>query len=192
MNIRTPAPRELQPTNFEFSETNLANAHNIIKKYPINRQASAVIALLFLAQKQHQNWLPIPAIEYVGNLLAMPYIRVFEVATFYSMFNLAPVGKYHLQICGTTPCWLKGAEDIKELCYSKLGIKIGQTTPDQVFTFTEVECLGACANAPVVQINDDYYEDLTKENFAQLLDDLKNNRPVKIGSQTGRKCSEPK
>lgn len=191
MNIRTPALKELQPESFEFSKTNLANAHDIIKNYPSGRQASAVIALLFLAQKQHQNWLPIPAIEYVANLLSMPYIRALEIATFYSMFNLSPVGKYHLQICGTTPCWLKGAENIKQICYSKLGIKMGQTTLDQLFTVTEVECLGGCSNAPVVQINDDYFEDLTIENFGQLLDDLKNNRPVKIGSQIGRKCSEP-
>ena len=155
-----------------------------IAKYPPGRQASAVLALLWRAQKQNDYWLPRPAIEMVARMLDLPSIRVLEVATFYSMFNLAPVGRYHVQLCGTTPCMLCGAEEIKEVWRQRIGER--PCDGRRRFSWVEVECLGACCNAPMVQINDDYYEDLTPENFAKLLDDLAAGRPVKTGSQTGR------
>ena len=161
-----------------------------IAKYPPGRQASAVIALLWRAQKQNDYWLPKPAIEKVAEMLDMPNIRVLEVATFYTMFNLEPVGRYYVQLCGTTPCMLRGAEDIKDVLRKRVGAP-GHVTADGLFSWSEVECLGACCNAPMVQINDDYYEDLTPENFAKLLDDLAAGRPVKTGSQIGRVSSEP-
>ncbi|MEK6734112.1 MAG: NADH-quinone oxidoreductase subunit NuoE [Pseudomonadota bacterium] len=191
MSRRRPAPKELQPESFAFTEDNLKQALSHIAKYPEGRQASAVLALLDLAQRQHNNWVPMTAVDYVANLLKMPAIRVFEVVTFYTMFNLAPVGKYHIQLCGTTPCWLRGAEKIKETCKKKLKINLGETTDDGKFTLSEVECLGACANAPMVQINDDFFEDLTEESMIKLIDDLSNNKKTKLGSQTGRVSSEP-
>ena len=188
MSIRRLADK--QPESFAFTPDNAAWAKKEIAKYPEGRQASAVIALLWRAQKQNSYWLSRPAIEVVGNMLDMPYIRVLEVATFYTMFNLAPVGRFHVQLCGTTPCMLCGAEAIKQVCHDKIGDP-GQRTVDGVYSWVEVECLGACCNAPMVQINDDYYEDLTPENFAQLLDNLAAGRPVTVGSQTGRAASEP-
>jgi NADH-quinone oxidoreductase subunit E len=161
-----------------------------IAKYPEGRQASAVIPLLWQAQKQHNYWLPKPAIEKVAELLDMPYIRVLEIATFYTMFNLEPVGRYFIQMCGTTPCMLRGSDDIKAVLERRVGPQ-RKVSADGNFAWLEVECLGACCNAPMVQINDDYYEDLTAENFEKLLDDLAAGRPVRIGSQTGRRTSEP-
>ncbi|MCT4635503.1 MAG: NADH-quinone oxidoreductase subunit NuoE, partial [Rickettsiales bacterium] len=161
-----------------------------IAKYPQGRQASAVIPLLEIAQKQNDNWLPIAAMEHVAEILEMPQIRVMEVATFYTMFNLSPVGKHHIQLCGTTPCWLRGAEDIKNLCKKKLKIDLGDTTKDKLFTLSEVECLGSCANAPMIQINDDFYEDLDVKSMTKILDDLTQGKKVKKGSQIGRKSSE--
>jgi NADH-quinone oxidoreductase subunit E len=149
-----------------------------------------VLALLWRAQKQNGYWLPRAAVEKVAAMLDMPNIRVLEVATFYTMFNLAPVGRHYVQVCGTTPCMLSGSDDIKAVCRKRIGEQ-GQVTPDGVFCWIEVECLGACCNAPMVQINDDYYEDLTPESFARLLDDLAMGRPVRTGSQTGRVSSEP-
>ena len=149
-----------------------------------------MLALLWRAQKQNGYWLPRPAIEKVAEMLEMPKIRVLEVATFYTMFNLAPVGRYYVQLCGTTPCMLCGAEEHQGGLRKRVG-EPGHVTADGMFSWDEVECLGACCNAPMVQINDDYYEDLTPENFAQLLDDLAAGRPVKTGSQTGRVSSEP-
>ena len=145
---------------------------------------------MWKAQAQHDYWLPKPAIEKVADILGMPYIRVLEIATFYSMFNLEPVGRHFVQLCGTTPCMLRGAEDIKKVCERKIGPQ-RQVSGDGNFAWLEVECLGACCNAPMVQINDDYYEDLTPESFEKLLDDLAAGRPVKKGSQTGRVASEP-
>lgn len=191
MSARKFASRDQQPKAFEFSEENIKKANQHIKKYPEGRQASAVLPLLDLAQRQHDNWLPIAAIEYVANILSMPVMRVMEVASFYTMFNLSPVGKYHIQLCGTTPCWLRGAAEIKEACKNKLKIDLGQTTKDGVFSLIEVECLGACANAPMVQINDDFYEDLTPDSIEKIIDDLSSGKEVKKGSQTGRKSSEP-
>ena len=179
-----------QPTSFEFTPENSAWAERELTKYPPNRQASAVLALLWRAQKQSGYWLPRAAIEKVAAMLDMPKIRVLEVATFYTMFNLAPVGRLYVQVCGTTPCMLSGSDDIKAVCRKRIGEQ-GHVTPDGVFSWIEVECLGACCNAPMVQINDDYYEDLTPESFASLLDDLAMGRSVKTGSQIGRVSSEP-
>ncbi len=172
MSNRKPAPKELQPNTFAFTEQNHKLAEKHIAKYPEGRQASAVLPLLDLAQRQHDNWLPLAAIEHVAEILSMPVIKVMEVATFYTMFNLAPVGKYHIQVCGTTPCWLRGAAEIKDLCKKKLDIDLGETSKDRIFSLCEVECLGACANAPVVQINDDYYEDLDATAMEKILDDF--------------------
>jgi len=188
MSVRRLA--EEQPESFEFTPENKAWAEREIAKYPPGRQPSAVISLLWRAQKQCGYWLPRPAIEKVAATLGMPNIRVLEVATFYTMFNLAPVGRYYVQLCGTTPCALRGAEDIKAVLRKRIG-EPGEVTPDGMFSWCEVECLGACCNAPMVQINEDYYEDLTPENFHKLLDDLAAGRPVKRGSQIGRVSSEP-
>jgi NADH-quinone oxidoreductase subunit E len=179
-----------QPASFVFTPENEERCEEILKKYPEGREASAVISLLWLAQKQNNYWLPKPAIETVAQKLGMPLIRVLEIATFYTMFNLAPVGKFHVQMCGTTPCMLAGSDAIKNILLKRIGEQ-SQVTQDGVFSWIEVECLGACCNAPMVQINEEYYEDLTAENFEKLLDDLAAGRPVTIGSQQGRVTSEP-
>ena len=158
---------------FSFSKENLNQAKAIIKKYPEGRQRSAILPLLDMAQRQHGGWLGVEVIEYVADMLEMPYMRAYEIASFNSMFNLNPVGKYHIQICGTTPCWLRGAEDIKNSCEKTLKIKTSETTKDGLFTLSEVECLGACVNAPLVQINDDYYEDLTPDLMNDVIKKLK-------------------
>ncbi len=180
-----------QPKSFVFTPENLAAAKEIVKKYPPSKQASAIMPLLDLAQRQHGGWLPRAAVMYVAEMLQMPEIRAFEVASFYSMFHLEPVGKYLVQLCRTTPCWLKGGEAIARACEEKLGIKLGQTTSDGLFTLQEVECLGACVNAPVMQINDDMYEDLTPESAAKILESLARGEKPKTGSQTGRCGSCP-
>ena len=181
---------EIQPDSFDFTPENQAWVEKQIAKYPAGRQASAVMALLRRAQVQNGGWVTKPAIEKVAEILDMPDIRVLEIATFYSMYNLKPVGKYFIQMCGTTPCVLRGSDDIKAVLQSRIGAQ-DLVTDDGLFSWLEVECLGACCNAPMVQINDDYYEDLTPENFNQLLDDLAAGREVKTGSQTGRLTSEP-
>jgi NADH-quinone oxidoreductase subunit E len=188
MSVRRLA--EVQPESFAFSPENEARCAQEIAKYPAGRQASAVLAMLWLAQQQNGRWLPKPAIEKVAAILGLPDIRVLEIATFYTMFNLAPVGKYFIQFCGTTPCVLAGADAIKAVLERRIGPP-GHVTADGLFSWTEVECLGACCNAPMVQINDDYYEDLTAKNFNALLDNLAAGRPVKVGSQIGRRSSEP-
>lgn len=190
MAVRKLAPEDMQPESFVLSPETEAFADKEITKYPPGRQASAVIALLGKAQQQAGGWLPRKAIEAVAAKLDMPVIRVMEVATFYTMFNLEPVGKYFIQFCGTTPCVLRGAGDIKKVLERRIGDQ-NHVTADGNFSWLEVECLGACSNAPMVQINDDYYEDLTTENFEKLLDDLAMGRPVKVGSQIGRNRSEP-
>jgi NADH-quinone oxidoreductase subunit E len=190
MAVRKLAPPELQPASFAFTPENEAFADREIAKYPPGREASAVIALLWRAQEQSGGWLPQRAIEAVAHRLGMPAIRVMEVATFYTMFNLDPVGRYFIQFCGTTPCVLRGAGDIKKVLQRRVGEE-RHISDDGLFSWLEVECLGACCNAPMVQINDDYYEDLTPENFEKLLDDLASGRPVKLGSQIGRRSSEP-
>lgn len=176
--------------SFFFSQENFSKIAEILKKYPDNHKASAVLPLLDLAQRQNDGWLSQAAITEVAKLLEMPEIRVFEIASFYTMFNLKPVGKYHIQVCGTTPCMLRGSEAIIEACKDKLNISLGQTTEDGMFTLSEVECLGACVNAPMMQINDDFFEDLTIESTKQIIDDLKAGKATKYGSQTGRKCSK--
>ncbi len=188
MSVRRLA--EVQPDSFAFTPENEAWADAIIAKYPHGRQASAVISLLWRAQKQNDYWLPRPAIEAVAVKLGMPYIRVLEIATFYTMFNLSPVGRHYIQLCGTTPCLLAGSDAIKAVLKARVGAP-GAVSADGKFSWIEVECLGACCNAPMAQINDDYYEDLTPENFAKLLDDLAAGKPVHVGSQTGRVTSEP-
>jgi NADH-quinone oxidoreductase E subunit len=179
-----------QPDNFEFSAENKKKIKQIIAKYPKGKQRSAVMPLLHLAQEQ-QGWLPRAAMIHIANLLDMPEIQVFEVATFYTQYNKQPVGKHLIQVCGTTPCWLRGSEQIIKACKNKLKISPGETTDDEEFTLVQVECLGACVNAPVVQINNDYYEDLTPEAMEDLIDKLAKGKKTKTGSQIGRQCSAP-
>ncbi len=190
MSVRRLAPDAVQPKEFAFSAANDDWANGQIAKYPKGREASAVIPLLWMAQEQAGGWLPQKAIETVGRKLGMPYMRVFEIATFYTMFNLQPVGEHFVQVCGTVPCHLKGAREIIKVCEDRIGPQ-STVTADGKLSWLEVECLGACCNAPMVQINYDYYEDLTPENFAALLDNLRAGKPVKTGSQIGRSCSEP-
>jgi len=181
---------------FAFTPENKAKADWHIAKYPAGRQQSAVMPLLDLAQRQvgaqtnTQGWLPVPVIEYVADYLGMPYIRTYEVASFYTMYNLAPVGRFHVQLCGTTPCWIKGSDEVLRAC-KDLGLAKGATTADGLFTLTEVECLGACVNAPMVQINDDFYEDLTYESTRAILEDLQAGRTPKVGPQVDRQFSAP-
>lgn len=176
---------------FEFTPENLELARRIIAKYPAGRQASAVMPLLDLAQRQNANWLPRAAMDYVADMLDMPRIRVYEVATFYTMYNRAPVGRHFVQVCTTTPCWLRGSDEVVAACRRKLGIDIGETTADGQFTLVEVECLGACVNAPMIQINDDYYEDLDAESTEKVLDALARGEKPPAGSQKGRISSCP-
>ena len=176
---------------FNWSEDSFKKASEIIKKYPDSRQQSAVIPLLDLAQRQNLGWLSKTAIEKVAETLSMSYIRVLEVATFYSMFNLEPVGENFVQICRTTPCWLRGSDKLVEVAKEISNTKLGETSDDKKFTIVEVECLGACCNAPMVQINDDYYEDLNEDSFKKLLTDLKQSKEIKKGSQIGRQTSHP-
>jgi NADH-quinone oxidoreductase E subunit len=180
-----------QPASFDFTGENFERAKAHIAKYPAGRQASAVLPLLDLAQRQHGGWLPRAAMDRVAEMLEMAPIRVYEVATFYTMFNLRPVGRYLLQACTTTPCWLRGSEQVVSTCERKLGIGIGETTSDGLFTLVEVECLGACVNAPVLQVNDDFYEDLDGPATEVLLDSLRAGKPPSPGSAIGRLGSEP-
>jgi len=177
---------------FEWSVENFLKVKKIIEKYPVNKQQSAVIPLLDLAQRQNKGWLNKNAIEKVAETLSMSFIRVLEVATFYSMFNLEPVGKNFIQICRTTPCWLRGSNKLLDVAKEVTGCELGETSQDKEFTVVEVECLGACCNAPMIQINDDYFEDLNESNFRKILINLKNNKDIKIGSQIGRQGSNPK
>lgn len=182
-------------SDFRWTPENEAEAARIIGLYPQGRQASAVMPLLWLAQYQVRDmtgvaWLPVPVIEFVARQVGMPYIRVYEVASFYTMYNLKPIGRFHVQVCGTTPCMLRGSDDIMKACKDR-GMKKGVTTPDGLFTLTEVECMGACANAPMVQINDDNYEDLTPETMRAILDALERGETPAPGSQIGRTASCP-
>ena len=191
----TPELRE-RWGGFAWTGENAAKVAEIVKRYPEGRQRSAVMPLLDLAQRQigaetgTQGWLPLPVLEFVGRAIAMPYIRVLEVATFYTMFNLAPVGRFHVQVCGTTPCMLRGSDDVFEACH-KRGLKKGRTTDDGLFTLSEVECLGACANAPMAQINDDNYEDLTGKSMGAILDALARGEAPEPGPQVDRQTSCP-
>ena len=180
-----------QPESFAFTPESLELAEKHIAKYPVGRQASAVMPLLDIAQRQHGGWLPEAAIRVIGEMLEMPYIRVYEVATFYSMYNLQPVGKHYVQVCTTTPCWLRGSGDVLAACEKNLGIKVSETTEDGDFTLVEVECLGACVNAPMMQINDDYYEDLDPASTEKVLNALKAGEMPKPGPQVDRQTSAP-
>lgn len=190
MAVRRLAEPHLQPKEFAFSADNLAWAKKQIAKYPEGRQQSAVIPLLWRAQEQAGGWLPQKAIEHVADVLGMANIRVLEVATFYTMFNLAPVGKFHVQMCGTTPCMLRGAGALLDICHRRIGHQY-EVTADGKFSWVEVECLGACVNAPMAQINYDYYEDLTPESFEKVLDEMAAGRTPKPGPQVDRQLSAP-
>ena len=192
---RTPAPDELQPESFAFTPENLKKAKEHITKYPQGKQQSAVMPLLRLAQQQHDGWVPRAAVEAIADMLGMPFIRVYEVVTFYTMYNLAPMGKHHIQCCTTTPCWLRGSDDVVKACQDELGIGFGQTTEDGQFTMTEVECLGACVNAPMIEVTtpewDKYFEDLDYDSTRKLLKRLRRGEVPHEGSVAGRNASEP-
>ena len=180
-----------QPENFEFTKESLEEAKNIIKKYPKDKQQSAVMPLLNIAQKQNDNWIPLSAMKYIGKFLEMPYIKVYEVATFYSMYNLSPVGKNFIQVCTTTPCMIRGAGKIVEACKEKISENENELSNDKSCSWIEVECLGACINAPMMQINDDYYEDLNKEKALKIFDQITLGKKPEPGSYRGRLNSEP-
>jgi NADH-quinone oxidoreductase subunit E len=190
MAVRRLASEDVQPKSFSFTPETVAWTNELVAKFPEGRQASAVIPLLWRVQKENGGWLSRLALEAVAERLEMPFIRVYEVATFYTMFNLEPVGRFYVQMCGTTPCMLRGSNEIRKVLEERIG-PANHVTADGMFSWLEVECLGACCNAPMVQINDDYYEDLTPESFNKLLDDLAAGRPVKIGPQSERHTSEP-
>ena len=190
MSFGAPAAEAQQPSDFAFTADNLDRAKAIIGKYPDGRQQSALLPLLDLAQRQNDNWLPRAAMNYVAELLEVPPIRAYEVASFYTMFNKAPVGRHFVQVCTTTPCWLCGSNDVLKAIKDKTGAGPGETSADGTVTVVEVECLGACVNAPMVQINDDYYEDLDYQRMGQLIDSLSRGETPKIGSQIGRKGSQ--
>ena len=180
-----------QPENFEFTKESLDEANKIIAKYPNGKQQSAVMALLYIAQKQHDNWIPLSEMKYIGKLLDMPYVKVYEVATFYTMYNLSPVGKHFVQVCTTTPCMIRGAYKIVEACKEKISEKENEFVKEKNCSWMEVECLGACINAPMMQINENYYEDLDKEKALKILDDVIAGKTPKHGSFRGRLNSEP-
>ena len=189
MSLRRPSTD--QPKKFEFNSTSLEAAKTIIIKYPKGKQHSAVMALLYIAQKQNSNWIPLAAMKYIGKFLDMPYIKVYEVATFYTMYNLAPVGKHFIQVCTTTPCMIRGANKLVEACKEKISKKENELSKDKSCSWMEVECLGACVNAPMMQINDEYYEDLDKEKTLKILDKVLNGETPKPGSYRGRVNNEP-
>ena len=182
---------KIQPESFEFSKNNLQEAHNEIKKYPKDRKASAVLALLFLVQKQNNNWIPLAAIRYVARLLNISYIQVYEVSTFYSMFNLSPVGKYFVQVCTTTPCMLRGSNKIVDICKKYISKNQKELSKNELCSWMEVECLGACVNAPMIQINQDYFEDLDEIKSEEIIKLLMEDKLPKAGSSKNRKNSAP-
>ena len=180
-----------QPENFEFDEKNMQAANKIVSNYPEGKQQSAVMALLYIAQRQNDNWIPLKAMKYIAKFLDMPYIKVYEVATFYSMYNLSPVGKYFFQICTTTPCMLRGAYDLIKVCKKKISDRENDLSEDGKISWMEVECLGACVNAPMMQVNEDYYEDLNDKKLEEIIEAIYQNKIPKPGSYTGRINSEP-
>jgi NADH-quinone oxidoreductase E subunit len=180
-----------QPQSFEFNSDSFKAAKKIISNYPEGKMQSAVMELLFIAQRQNDNWIPLAAIKYIGKFLGMPYIKVYEVATFYTMYNLAPVGNFFIQICTTTPCMIRGAYKLVEACKEKISEKENELSKDKNCSWMEVECLGACVNAPMMQINDDYFEDLDKEKTLKILDEIINDKIPKPGSYKGRSNNEP-
>ena len=181
----------LQPKKFVFDKDNLTKANKIVKMYPKNYKESSIMPLLTLAQEQNNGWVPKKAIEYISKFLNVSEIRVLELATFYSMYNLSPIGKYHIEVCTTSPCMLRGADSLMLKCKEKLGIKVGELTKDKKFSINHVECLGACVNAPMMQINDDYYEDLDKEKTLKILDKILSGEKPIPGSYRGRINNEP-
>ena len=185
------ADESTQPTEFNFNSENLTKAKKIIKMYPDNYKESSIMPLLSMAQSQNHGWLPKKAIEYVSKFIEVPEIKVLEIATFYSMYNLSPVGKFHIEVCTTTPCMLRGSDSMLDLCKKKFGLNIGEITKDGLFSLGRVECLGACVNAPVIKINENYYEDLDSDSLIKLLDNLQMNKKVKVGTQSKRKGTEP-
>tara|TARA_B100000965_G_scaffold170668_1_gene142467 strand:- start:1006 stop:1611 length:606 start_codon:yes stop_codon:yes gene_type:complete len=182
---------DIQPDSFSFTEENLSVAKSILSKYPENRKKSAVMPLLYLAQRQNQNWIPLAAIKYIAKYLSMPYINVYEITTFYSMYNLSPVGKYFVQVCTTSPCLLRGADKITKVCKNKISPNQNEISKNGKCSWTEVECLGACVNAPMIQINNDYYEDLDENSTTKIIESLMADDPLQPGSYRGRKNTSP-
>ena len=180
-----------QPENFKFSQENIELAEEILKKYPEKNKKSALMPLLYLAQKQNDNWIPLAAMKYIGKYLDVPYIKVYEVATFYSMYNLSPVGKYFIQVCTTSPCLLRGAEKIVKICKEKISNEERKLSSNGKCSWMEVECLGACVNAPIMQINEDYFEDLDKEKTIKIINEILIGKKPKSGSYKGRNNTEP-
>ncbi len=180
-----------QPETFEFSDKSMEAANKIVSNYPKGKQQSAVMALLYIAQRQNDNWIPLQAMKYIAKFLDMPYIKVYEVATFYSMYNLSPVGKYFFQVCTTTPCMLRGAYDLVKVCKNKISEKENVLSEDGKISWMEVECLGACVNAPMMQVNDDYYEDLNDKKLEEIIETIYQNKIPKSGSYSGRINAEP-
>jgi len=182
---------KFQPDHFQFNEKNLMYMEKELKKYPKAKKASAVISLLYLAQKQNNNWIPLIAIKYIAKLLSMSYMQVYEVATFYSMFNLSPVGKYFVQVCTTTPCMIRGSKKIVEVCKKYIAPKSGEISKNQLCSWTEVECLGSCVSAPMMQINDDYYEDLDEKKAEEIITNLLDDKLPAAESARNRKNNAP-
>ena len=180
-----------QPKNFKFNAKSLKSAEKVISNYPKGKQQSAVMALLYIAQRQNHNWIPLSAMKYIANILDMPYIKGYEVATFYTMYNLAPVGEYFFQVCTTTPCMLRGAYKLVDVCKKKISQNESEISKDGKSSWMEVECLGACVNAPMIQINNDYFEDLDSQKLENIIDQIVNNQKPKPGSYRGRLSSEP-
>ena len=180
-----------QPPNFEFTENNMIEAQKEIKKYPKDKKSSAVIALLYLVQKQNDNWIPISGIQYVSRLLEIPYMQVYEVCTFYSMFNLSPVGKYFVQVCTTTPCMIRGAKNIVNACKKNISENQNELSENKLCSWVEVECLGACVNAPMMQINQDYFEDLNEYQASEIIKNLLEDKMPNAGSSRNRKNTSP-
>ena len=189
MSLKRPAKN--QPENFEFNSSSLEAANKIISNYPKGKKQSAVMALLYIAQKQNNNWIPLAAMKHIGKFLDMPYIKVYEVATFYTMYNLSPVGKYFVQVCTTTPCMIRGANQLVKACKEKISENESELSSNNSCSWMEVECLGACVNAPMMQINNDYYEDLDKEKTIEILNKILNGETPKPGSYRGRVNNEP-
>ena len=180
-----------QPETFEFNEKSLVFAKKTISNYPEEKQQSAVMALLYIAQRQNNNWIPLSAMKYIAKYLDMPYIKVYEVATFYTMYNLAPVGEYFFQVCTTTPCMLRGAYKLIDVCKNKISKNENEISKDGKISWVEVECLGACVNSPMMQINDDYFEDLDEQKLEKIIENIKQDKKIEPGSYKGRKSSEP-
>ena len=180
-----------QPDSFQFSDENLKLAKNILDKYPEKRKKSAVMPLLYLAQKQNENWIPLEAMKYIAKYLSIPYISVYEIATFYTMYNLSPVGKYFVQVCTTSPCLIRGADKLVKVCKEKISTNEREISRNKKCSWIEVECLGACVNGPMMQVNEDYYEDLNEKNTKEIIESLLNDKPLKPGSYRGRKNTSP-